>query len=148
MARNRAIDCGRQVARATLTLQHMSTPESVVQRQLEAYNARDLSAWLATYAPDAEQYELHGARLAAGHAQMRERMATRFAEPDLHAELLSRVVMGSVVVDHERVTRNFPEGKGTIEMLCVYEVANGVITRASFALGAKRVRGPAQSATG
>jgi putative hydrolase of HD superfamily len=139
MARDRAIDCGRQVARKS----HMSTPESVVQRQLEAYNARDLSAWLATYAPDAEQYELHGARLAAGHAQMRERMAARFAEPDLHAELLSRVVMGPVVVDHERVTRNFPEGKGTIEMLCVYEVVNGVIARASFALGAKLVRGHA-----
>jgi hypothetical protein len=117
----------------------MSTPESIVQRQLEAYNARDLSAWLATYASDAEQFELHGARLAAGHSQMRERMALRFTEPDLHAQLLSRVVMGSVVVDHERITRNFPEGKGTIEMLCVYEVADGLIVKASFALGAKRV---------
>ena len=66
---------------------------------------------------------------------MRERMAVRFAEPDLHAELLSRVVMGSVVVDHERITRNFPEGKGTIEMLCVYEVVNGFIAKASFAVG-------------
>ena len=124
----------------------MSTPETVVQRQLDAYNAKDLSAWLATYAPDAEQFELHGPRLTAGHAQMQERMALRFTEPDLHAELLSRVVMGAVVVDHERVTRNFAEGKGTIEMLCVYEVANGVIAKASFALGAKRVLGHAQSA--
>ena len=115
----------------------MSSPETVVQRQLEAYNARDLSAWLATYAPDAEQFELHGSRLAAGHAQMRERMATRFTEPDLHAELLSRVVMGSIVVDDERVPRNFPEGKGTIEMLCAYEVVNGLIAKASFAFGAK-----------
>src|SRR5262245_14779591 len=147
MARNRAIDCGRQVARATLTLQHMSTPESVVQRQFDAYNARDLSAWLATYAPDAEQFELHGTRLAAGHAQMRDRMAARFAEPDLHAQLLSRVVMGSVVVDHELVIRNFPEGKGTIEMLCIYEVVNGVIAKASFALGAKQVRRNDQDAT-
>jgi len=119
----------------------MTTPESVVQRQLEAYNAKDLSAWLATYAADAEQFELHGARLAAGHAQMRERMAARFAEPDLHAELLSRVVMGHVVVDHERITRNFPEGKGTIEMLCVYEVAGGVIAKASFALGKRQALG-------
>jgi putative hydrolase of HD superfamily len=45
--------------------------------------------------------------------------------------------MGSIVVDHERVTRNFPEGKGTIEMLCVYEVIDGLIARASFAIGAK-----------
>jgi hypothetical protein len=124
----------------------MSSPEAIVQRQLEAYNARDLSAWLATYAPDAQQFELHGSSLAAGHAQMRERMAVRFAEPDLHAELLSRVVMGSVVVDHERITRNFPEGKGTIEMLCVYEVVNGLIAKASFALGAKALQSREQSA--
>ena len=124
----------------------MSTPEAVVQRQLDAYNAKDIAAWLATYAADAEQFELHGARLARGHAEMRERMAVRFSEPDLHAQLLSRQVMGGVVVDHERITRNFPEGKGTIEMLCVYEIANGVITKASFALGIKRLSGHAQGA--
>jgi putative hydrolase of HD superfamily len=127
-------------------LRRMSAPESVVQRQLEAYNAKDMPAWLATYAPNAEQFELHGPRLAAGHAQMQERMAARFTEPDLHAELLSRVVMGSLVVDHERITRNFPEGKGTVEMLCVYEVADGVIAKASFALGARQVLVHGQSA--
>lgn len=108
-------------------------PEAVVQRQLDAYNARDLDAWLATYHPDAEQFELHGPLLARGREAFAERMRVRFAEPDLHATLLSRVVMGKMVVDHERVTRNFPEGPGSIEMLCVYEVADGVIVKASFA---------------
>jgi hypothetical protein len=28
---------------------------------------------------------------------MRQRIVVRFAEPDLHAELLSRVVMGNIV---------------------------------------------------
>jgi putative hydrolase of HD superfamily len=124
----------------------MSTPESVVQRQLDAYNAKDIPAWLATYASDAEQFELHGARLAQGHAQMRERIALRFSEPDLHAHLLSRQVMGGIVVDHERITRNFPEGKGTIEMVCVYEVVNGVIVKASFAMDAKQLCADARSA--
>jgi hypothetical protein len=109
--------------------------EQVVQRQLEAYNARDLDAWLATYAGDAEQFELHGGLLAAGHGEMRERMQQRFAEPDLHARLLSRVVMGTIVVDHEVITRNFADGKGTVEMLCVYEVHHGLIRKASFAMG-------------
>ena len=112
-------------------------PEQVVQRQLEAYNARDVEALLASYAPDAEQYELHGGRLAFGRAEMRPRFLTRFAEPDLHAQLLSRTVMGGVVVDHERITRNFAEGRGTLEMLCIYEVRDGLIRKASFALGAK-----------
>lgn len=112
--------------------------EAVVQRQLEAYNAKDLEGWLATYAPDAEQFEMHGPRLARGHGEMRARMAQRFAEPDLHAELLQRIVMGDTVVDHERVTRNFPEGKGAIAMVCVYEVRDGLIRRASFAMGPRQ----------
>jgi len=85
----------------------------------------------------AEQYELHGSCLARGHAEMRARMLVRFAEPDLRAELLSRTAMGAVVVDHELITRNFPEGRGTIEMLCIYEVHGSCISKASFVLGPK-----------
>ena len=118
-------------------------PLAVVQAQLDAYNAKDIDALLATYAPDAEQYVLHGERLAQGHAQMRERFLARFAEPDLHAQLLSRTVVGAMVVDYELITRNFPEGLGTVEMLCVYEVVNGRIQRASFATGAKCLGPPA-----
>jgi uncharacterized protein (TIGR02246 family) len=115
------------------------TPEQVVRRQFDAYNAKDVEGWLATYAPDAEQFELHGARLAKGRDEIRARIIERFKEPDLHAELLLRIVMGNVVVDHERVTRNFPEGKGTIELLCVYEVRDGFIRRVSFAFGEKKL---------
>lgn len=121
-------------------------PLAVVQAQLDAYNAKDIDALLATYAPDAEQYVLHGERLAQGHAQMRERFLARFAEPDLHARLLYRTVVGAMVVDCELITRNFPEGLGTVEMLCVYEVVNGRIQRASFATGAKCLRSPSSPA--
>ncbi len=113
---------------------------AVVQEQLDAYNAKDIEALLATYAPDAEQFTLHGDRLAKGHQELRPRFLSRFAEPDLHARLLSRTVMANVVVDFELITRNFPEGRGTIEMLCVYEVVEGRIKKASFAAGEKRVR--------
>lgn len=111
------------------------SPVDVVQRQLDAYNARDMDAWIATYHEDAEQWSLKGSRLAVGHAAMRARMAERFAEPDLHAKLLNRMVMGSVVADLERITRNFPQGRGFLEMLCIYEVADGRIARATFAAG-------------
>jgi putative hydrolase of HD superfamily len=113
-----------------------SDPVAVVQRQLEAYNRKDVDAWLATYAPDAEQFVLHGERLARGHDDMRRRIEVRFAEPGLHARLVSRTVMGSIVVDLEEVTRHFPEGPGTMTMLCIYEVVDGPIARASFAMGA------------
>ena len=115
-------------------------PADLVQRQLNAYNAKDVEAWLSTYAPHAEQFTLHGARLAAGHEALRSRIRLRFSEPDLRAHLLSRVVMNDFVIDLEEVTCNFPEGKGTIRMLCIYEVRNGRISKASFALG-KQVLG-------
>ena len=116
-------------------------PTNLIQRQLDAYNAKDIDAWLSTYAPDAEQYTLHGERLARGHEELKRRILVRFCEPDLQARLLSRVAIGHIVVDAEEITRNFPEGKGTIEMLCVYEVLNGRIAKASFSLGRKRLHG-------
>ncbi|MDD2810466.1 nuclear transport factor 2 family protein [Rhodoferax sp.] len=117
----------------------IKSPLAVVQAQLDAYNGKDIEALLNTYAFDAEQFTLHGERLAQGHDEMRARFLLRFAEPDLHARLLSRVVMGNIVIDFELITRNFPEGRGTVEMLCVYEVLNGRIQQASFSLGEKKL---------
>lgn len=113
-----------------------SSPEAVVQRQLDAYNAKDLNAWLATYAPDATQYEHPATLLARGHAEIRARMQARFSEPNLHARLISRYVMGKLVVDHEVVTRNSSAGSGTVELVCIYDVECGLIQSASFASGA------------
>ena len=118
------------------------SPATVVQAQLDAYNAKDIVALLATYAVDAEQYVLHGERLARGHDEMRPRFLERFEEPPLHARLLSRTIVGNIVVDHEVIARRFSEGDGTIEMLCVYEVHEGRIQRASFALGQKALLSP------
>lgn len=113
-----------------------SSPAAVVERQLDAYNAKDLDAWLATYAADATQYEHPATLLATGHAEIRARMQARFSEPTLHARLVSRSVMGKVVVDHEVVTRGFPTGPGTVELVCIYSVERGLIQSASFASGA------------
>ncbi|PMR87373.1 nuclear transport factor 2 family protein [Xanthomonas arboricola] len=112
---------------------------SIVQAQLDAYNARDIDALLATYSDDAEHYSLHGPRLAKGHAMLRERFLARFQEPDLHARLLSRTVVGNIVVDSELITRNFPDGISLVEMLCIYEVVDGKIQKASFATGSRIV---------
>lgn len=112
-----------------------SSPAIVVQRQLDAYNAKDLDAWLATYAPDATQYEHPGKLLASGHAEIRARAAPRFTEPNLHAALIERAVMGNLVIDREDVTRTFPEGPGRVELVCIYIVESGLIQTASFIFG-------------
>jgi hypothetical protein len=112
-------------------------PEAAVQKQLDAYNAHDLDALMATYADDAQQFEHPDKLLASGVAQIRERFAARFQEPNLHALLVKRIVAGSVVIDQEIVTRTFPEGPGKLELVAIYEVKNDKITKAWFIIGAK-----------
>lgn len=117
----------------------VSTPAAeVVQQQLEAYNARDLDAWVATYHEDAEQYLLHAGPLAIGRDAIRQRMVERFKAPVLHAELVSRTVMGNIVVDHEFVTRSAAGGFESVQMVCIYEVTDGKIAKATFAMGQVR----------
>jgi hypothetical protein len=107
-----------------------STPEAVVQHQLDAFNARDLAAILAVYADDAELYE-HPAKLVAkGSVALRELFTIRFQEPNLRATLLKRIVSGNTVVDHESVARTFPEGPGRIELIMIYEVKDERIAKA------------------
>ena len=113
--------------------------EAVVQRQLDAYNARDLEALLAVYAEDAEVFEHPSTLLAAGRAALRERFAARFREPNLHAHLLKRIVSGIFAVDHERVVRTFAEGPGELDLVMLYEVREGKIRRAWSLVGAKTV---------
>ena len=111
-------------------------PAAVVQRQLDAFSARDLDALLATYSEDAEMFEHPAKLLATGAAAFRERFAARFQEPNLHATLLSRTVMGHIDVDHEEVSRTFPEGPGNIRLM-IYEVQDGGIIKAWSIAGAK-----------
>lgn len=110
---------------------------AIIQRQLDAYNARDIEAFMATWAEDAEYYEHPNTLLARGHAQIRERHAVRFLEPNLYGKLVKRMVVGNRVVDQEMVTRTFPEGTGSVEVIALYEVADGKIAKAWFITGAR-----------
>jgi hypothetical protein len=112
-------------------------PEVVVQRQLDAFNARDIEALLGVYSEDAQMFEHPSTLLATGSEELRQRFAVRFREPNLHATLLKRVVAGTTVIDHERVARTFPEGAGEIELVMIYEVKKARIARAWSIAGTK-----------
>ncbi|HEV3430870.1 MAG TPA: nuclear transport factor 2 family protein [Paraburkholderia sp.] len=110
-----------------------------VERQLDAYNARDIDAFMACWADDAEYYEFPSRLLASGAGQIRARHLTRFEEPHLYGHLVHRGVVGNTVIDQERVTRDFPEGVGEVDVLAVYEVVDGKIAKAWFKMGAPRL---------
>jgi putative hydrolase of HD superfamily len=52
-----------------------------------------------------------------------------------------------MVADLELIERTFPEGVGSIEMLCVYEVFDGRILRATFVTGEKKLFASSSNAT-
>lgn len=139
----RVLLSGTVLLAAALSSLAGSTPEETVQKQLEAYNARDIEAFLATYAEDAQLFELPDKLLARGSAQLRERYTKRFADPRLHAEIVKRIVVGNTVVDHERVRLTLPEGPGTLEAIAIYEVRDGKITTVWFRYGARTPDVPA-----
>lgn len=89
-----------------------SAVELPVQKQLEAYNARDIDEFMRWWADDCQYFAFPSTLLARNALEIRERHIERFKEPDLHGQLLSRIILEDMVIDHETVTRNFPEGRG------------------------------------
>lgn len=107
------------------------TPDIPVQRQLKAYNARDLARFVAEYSDDVRVYRApSGTPVLEGKAAFAEHYAThRFHLPDLHADVLGRMVVGNKVIDHERVSgvRDAP-----FDAAVVYEVVEGLIRAVWF----------------
>jgi len=114
---------------------HSVEEADIVRRQLDAYNARDIVAFMSFWADDAEVFSWPNTLVAAGADDIRARHIERLKEPDLFAELISRVAVGGLVVDREVVTRNFPEGLGKLDVVGIYESGDGRIRRAWFKQG-------------
>jgi hypothetical protein len=118
-----------------MTMTNTIDPIEVVGRQLDAYNARDIEAFMACWADDAQYFAFPETLLAEGSQPIRERHVARFHEPNLHGKLVARMAVGTMVVDQEIVTRTFPEGPGHVEVIAIYEVGNGLIQKAWFKMG-------------
>ena len=105
--------------------------EEVVQRQVNAYNARDIEAFLATYAEDARLYEFPDKPLASGQAALRKNYTGLFASvPNLHCRITHRISSGNFVIDREEVTGP-PNGR-VLRAVAIYEVRDQRIARVWF----------------
>lgn len=117
--------------------------EAVVQAQLDAYNAKDIEAFMRCWSEDAQFFAHPDTLLADGAAAIRARHLVRFQEANLFGRLISRMAVGdaagATVVDREIVSRTFPEGPGQVDVIAIYRVAEGKITRAWFAMGEPRL---------
>ncbi len=105
------------------------TPVSIVQKQLNAYNARNLDAFMETYHDDVELYDFPGTLLCKGKEQMRKQYEFLNQVPNLHCEIKSRIIQGNIIIDQESVT-GF--GSKPLEATAVYHVENNKIKKVYF----------------
>ena len=105
------------------------TPADLAQRQLNAYNFRNIDAFLEPYAEDVEVYNYPDKLLFKGKEAMRKNYSQIFENtPNLHCELLGRIVQGNIVIDQERV--QFRDK--IVEAVAIYHVENGKIKKVYF----------------
>ena len=119
-----------QAMQAKTTAAPPLSPEAIVQSQLDAYNRHDLEGFLSHYSDDAVLVSYPDQITQTGKIEMRARYEKRFATPNLHAEIVKRIVFERFIIDHERITA--PPSKDVIEAIATYEVKNGKIVRVTF----------------
>jgi len=104
---------------------------SLVQQQLNAYNAHDLEAFLAPYADDVEIFSTSGKPMMKGKEEMRKRYQFITRTPDLYCRLINRIANGNTVIDHEEIWSS----KQPVNLrygVAIYVIEKGKIRRVYF----------------
>jgi imidazolonepropionase-like amidohydrolase len=108
-----------------------STPENLVQQQVNGYNARNIDAFLEPYAEDVELYTFPSKLIGKGKEAMRKMYSNLFStQPNLHCEITQRIINGMFVVDKEKITGHRP-GVQT-EATAIYEIKDDKISKVYF----------------
>lgn len=106
------------------------TPEQVVQKQLDMYNAKDLDGFMSVMSGEVRLYNYSSITpSASGWTEVRDLYKNLFdRSPDLNSKLLNRIVLGNKVIDHELITGRM--GKPlAIELVVIYEVQHAKIVK-------------------
>jgi hypothetical protein len=108
------------------------TNADIAQKQLDAYNAQDVDAMMAFYAPDVVVSGLNGTPTETDREALRARYVKAFDQfPQNKAELKNRIAVGNTVADHEHVVR--APGGETFDVIAIYTFRDGLIARVDFA---------------
>lgn len=106
------------------------TPEELANEQLEAYNSRDIEAFLKPYSDTVKVYNEKHELLYQGIETMRTQYGSMFERtPDLNCKLLNRIAVGNTVIEHEEVV--FGEGR-KIYAIVMYKVGFDKIQEVHF----------------
>ena len=103
----------------------------LAEAQLVAYNNRDIDAFLIPYSDSIEIYQYPNKLLSKGKESMRVEYAKMFQQtPNLHCNLVKRMVLGNTVIDEESVV--FSKTAPPFKAIAIYTVQNNKIQRVTF----------------
>ncbi|MDF2189919.1 amidohydrolase family protein [Paraflavitalea sp. CAU 1676] len=106
------------------------TPEILAQQQLNAYNARNIDAFLQPYSDSVRIYSFPDKLMVQGKEAMRKQYSGMFERvKELHCKLVNRIVQGDTVIDQESVT-GF--GDKPLSAIAIYKIKNGKIAEVYF----------------
>lgn len=106
--------------------------ELIIEKQVKAYNSRDIDTFSACHAEDVQLFRFdEPIPFATGRDQVYRIYKDIFERsPNLHSAVSNRMVMGDTVIDQETITgRNENE---QMEVIAIYKVKNKLISKAYF----------------
>lgn len=102
-----------------------------VKLQLEGYNKRDINMFASAFSDTVKVYRQPGVLTYQGIEELRKRYGQMFANtPDLHCEIVNRIVAGNVVIDHEKVQRK--KDIPRTDAIAVYRIKDDKIVEVTF----------------
>lgn len=130
--------CGitnKEMAATVPATSTISSPAVILaQEQLDAYNKRDITAFLKPYSDTVKVYNERTFNYQ-GIENMRTGYTDWFDSLDsLHCQVVNRISSGNTVIDHERLTfrRKGAATSTTFEAIAVYKVWDGKIQEVMF----------------
>jgi len=110
---------------------NFSNAEILIQKQLDAFNQRDVDAFMNTFAEKVKVYEFPNTLLYDSIEEMGSQYGRMFARtPDLNSKLLNRITLGETVIDHQKITIN--PNEDPIEVIIIYIIKNKKISEVFF----------------
>lgn len=106
------------------------SPIDLVERQLKAYNAKNIEEFLEPYAEDVELYEFPDKMVSKGKDAMRKDYEGMFKNiANLHCDIVGRIVQGNIIIDKESISGM---GKNKFEATAIYHIEKNKIKKVYF----------------
>ncbi|MBR9923229.1 MAG: steroid delta-isomerase [Bacteroidetes bacterium] len=104
-------------------VEKLSLAEELANKQLEAYNNRDLLTFLEYFHDSVLVYDALQQPGYKGKTKMFEVYEGWFGMCDtIHCEILNRISAGNTVIDHERIYYTIEGRPTTFEAIAIYKV--------------------------